>query len=99
MSYIVRRSTRPDKKYMVITPDGTTIHYGASGSKTFLDHNDKRKKSNYIKRHQRREDWTKSGIDTAGFWSKHYSWNKPIKKESVRDIQRSFNIRVIDKTI
>jgi hypothetical protein len=34
--------------------------------------------------------WGKSGIDTAGFWSRWLLWNKPTIKESYDDIKRRF---------
>lgn len=45
------KSTRKDKKFMTITPEGKTIHFGQSGSQTFLDHKDRIRKEAYQKRH------------------------------------------------
>jgi hypothetical protein len=38
------------------------------------------------------ENWLKSGIDTAGFWSRWLLWNKPTIKESYMDIKKRFNL-------
>ena len=92
------RSDNPEKKYMVvIEQDGRnkTIHFGQSGAKDFTRHSalerEKRKQA-YISRHKSNEDWTASGIDTAGFWSKHILWNKPTISASLADTKRKFNL-------
>ena len=54
-------STRKTKKYMINlqTDDDNikTIHFGSMDSKTYIDHHDKNKRHNYIKRHMKNEDW------------------------------------------
>jgi hypothetical protein len=55
-------------------------------------HHDDYRKANYIRRHKEREDWTKQGIMTAGFWSRYLLWNKPTLKESLEDIKKRFDI-------
>lgn len=47
-------------------------------------------KERYITRHQKREDWTKSGTGTAGFWSKHILWNKPTVDASLKDTLKTY---------
>jgi hypothetical protein len=92
------RSDNPEKKYkVVIERDGRekTIHFGASGYKDytlFSPLEREQRKSNYISRHQSKEDWTMSGIDTAGFWAKHILWNKPSVSASLADTRRRFNL-------
>ena len=61
---------------MVITPDNKKIHFGSPEHENYTIHNDDKRKELYISRHQKREDWNKTGVDTAGFWSKHILWNK-----------------------
>jgi hypothetical protein len=92
------RSDNPEKKYkVVIERDGRekTIHFGASGYKDytlFSALEREQRKKNYISRHQSKEDWTMSGIDTAGFWAKHILWNKPSVSASLADTRRRFNL-------
>ena len=43
------------------------------------------------------EDWTKSGVTTAGWTSKHVLWNKPTLHASVADINKqlkSLNVKI-----
>jgi hypothetical protein len=81
----------------VIERDGRekTIHFGASGYKDytlFSPLEREQRKRNYISRHQSKEDWSLSGIDTAGFWAKHILWNKPSVSASLADTRRRFNL-------
>ena len=88
-----QKSSRPGKKFMV-TVDGKTIHFGAEGYSDFTKHKDKERKERYIARHRSRENWTKSGIKTAGFWSKHLLWNRPTLEGSLRNTSRTFNLTI-----
>ena len=52
-------STRPDKKFMItFDQPKKTVHFGSRNSKTYLDHKDKKKRLNYLRRHCVNEDWT-----------------------------------------
>ena len=53
-------------------------------------HKNEGRKNRYILRHEKNEDWGKSGINTAGFWSRWLLWNKPSIKESYEDIKKRF---------
>ena len=53
-------------------------------------HKNEGRKNRYILRHEKNEDWSKSGINTAGFWSRWLLWNKPSIKESYEDIKKRF---------
>ena len=48
------------------------------------------RKERYIDRHKAREDWTKTGAKSAGFYSRWITWNKPALKESSDDIGKRF---------
>jgi hypothetical protein len=88
----LKKSTRPGKKYMVWV-DGKTVHFGAAGMSDFTKHKDKARMKRYSARHKRGgETWGKSGIKTAGFWSKWLLWNKPSIGGSKRDIASKFNV-------
>jgi len=110
MSYILSKSDRKDKKWKITTPEGTgrarqpqsgkTIHFGAKGYLDYTQHGDIERKRLYLLRHgapSSREDWTKSGISSPGFWSKHLLWNKPSLDESISDVEKKFKIRIIKK--
>ena len=77
-------------KYYIITKSGRKISFGAVGYSDFTKHKDEDRKQRYINRHKNKENWTKSGIDTAGFWSRWLLWNKPTIKDSYNDIKNRY---------
>ena len=92
-------SSKADKKFMVKV-DGKTIHFGAKGYQNYGGigqerHLDEDRKERYINRHKQRENWTKSGINTAGFLSRWLLWNKPTIQQNITDIQHRFNVKII----
>ncbi len=94
------RSEKPDKKFKVKVGDRTVsdrpkvIHFGSKGMSDYTINQDPNRKRLYIKRHRARENWNKSGIQTAGFWSKHLLWNKPTLDASIRDIEKRFHVSI-----
>ena len=93
MNVMLLKSSKKDKKFMVIL-DGKTVHFGAQGYEDFTMHKNEIRKNNYISRHKTRENWTKSGIKTAGFWSRWLLWNKPSFSSSIKDIEKNFKIKI-----
>ena len=87
------RSEKPDKKFKVKV-GLRTIHFGSKGMSDYTINKDPNRKRLYLKRHKARENWSKSGIQTAGFWSKHLLWNKPTLDESIRDIEKRFRVSI-----
>ena len=86
-------------KYYIITASGKTVYFGAYNYNDYLiyyrdygkEYADKKKKA-YIARHKTKENWTKSGINTAGFWSFWLLWNKSTLQSSYNDIRTRFLI-------
>jgi len=77
-------------KYFIMTKSGKHIYFGAVGYSDFTIHKDPDRKQRYINRHEKNENWTKSGINSAGFWSRWLLWNKPSIKASYEDITKRF---------
>ena len=91
MDVVITKSKNSSKKKYDARIDGTkTVSFGQQGASDFTKHKDKDRKEAYIARHKKNEDWTKSGVKTAGFYSKHVLWNKPTLKESIDDINKRF---------
>lgn len=95
----LHKSDRPEKKYYALLEGDSgrekRVYFGDSSSKDFtlfspLEREERKRR--YIVRHSAREDWTKSGLETAGFWAKHILWNKPTVSASLADTRRRFNI-------
>lgn len=45
------KSTSKNKKWMTITPDGKKVHWGDPHMKDYTQHHNKKRRSNYRKRH------------------------------------------------
>jgi hypothetical protein len=94
----LEKSDKKDKKFKVtIVRDSErnkTVHFGASGYSDYTKHKDEERMKRYDNRHKTRENWTKSGIDTAGFWSKWILWSKPSLKEAKEYTEKKFNITI-----
>lgn len=94
----LQKATNSKKKYKVtiIKPNGKkcTVQFGAAGYSDYTKHKDKERKERYISRHKSRENWTKSGICTAGFWSRYLLWGKPTLTGSISAIQTKFKIKI-----
>jgi hypothetical protein len=92
--YTLSESTRKDKKWMITTPSGKIIYFGAAGYEDYTIHKNQARKNSYTVRHIN-ENWNKSGIDTAGFWAKNLLWNKPTLEEAIKDTGRKFGIKIV----
>lgn len=90
------KSPRKDKKWTVCV-DGKVIHFGAEGYSDYTLHKDPERKQRYINRHKKNENWKKSGINTAGFWSRWLLWGEPSIRKSINTIQEKFNVKIIHK--
>ena len=66
------KSNKPNKKLVItFSEPNLTIHFGSKNSSTFLDHYDKTKRSNYLKRHKVNENWDQVN---AGSLSAYILW-------------------------
>ena len=92
-------SSRSSKKFMVTIIDDNgkrkTIHFGAKGYSDYTKHKNKSRMRKYVNRHRSRENWNKSGLDTAGFWAKWILWDRPSLTASIKHVEKRFNIDVI----
>lgn len=93
--YVLKKSPRSDKKFLIITPEGKKINFGAAGYSDYTKHKNPERKQRYIIRHQKRENWTKSGINSAGFWSRYLLWGEPTLEKSIKYIETKFNITIV----
>lgn len=92
---ILSISKKPNKKYTVIVSDGDkkkTIHFGSKAYQDFTQHRNSVRKSRYISRHRKTENW--EDAFTPGFWSKNLLWNLPTIEQSIDDIQKNHYINI-----
>lgn len=90
---LLNTSTRATKKFMVKIND-KLIHFGQRGADDFTITKDEEQKKRYLQRHKKRENWTKKGIETAGFWSRWLLWNQPSIDDSIKDIEKRFKVSI-----
>jgi len=92
---LLTKSDNPNKKWMVILPDGKKVRFGGNIPRydDFTQHKDEERKERYLERHKKREDW--NDMETAGFWSRWILWNKPSLRDSIKDTNKRFNIHII----
>ena len=93
MNIVLKESSRKGKKFMVKV-DNKTIHFGQEGASDYTKNKDDDRKNKYIVRHTKRENWNKSGIKTAGFWSRWLLWNKKTLQASIKDTEKRFDITI-----
>jgi hypothetical protein len=89
MRVVISDSERAGKKLQAAV-GGRVVHFGAAGMSDYTKHQDPERKRRYLARHREREDWTRSGVETPGFYAKHVLWNKPSIKQSVADLNRRY---------
>ena len=68
------------------------VDFGATGYEDYTQHKDPKRKALYMLRHKSREDWTKSGVFTAGFWSRYLLWNRSSIRASLSDVRSRFSL-------
>ena len=78
-------------KYYIITASGKRVLFGALGYEDYTTHKDPARKARYIARHKNKENWTKSGIDTAGYWSRWLLWEEPNINDAYKKILKHIN--------
>ena len=89
------KSPKREKKWRVIFPDKTHVDFGQKGYSDFTLHGDPLRMKRYVSRHARmHENWNKSGVHTAGFWSRWLLWSKPTLTGAKQLIKKKFSILV-----
>lgn len=68
----IERSTRKGKRFMVKFSNGIVTHFGQAGGKTYIDEGDKDKRTAYLKRHEKNENW--NDPYSAGSLSRWLLW-------------------------
>ena len=77
-----------NKRFIALFSNGKKTKFGQTNSKkgTYIDHNDKELKKNYIKRHLK--DLKTNDYSRPGYLSIFLLWNKETLKDSIKDFKR-----------
>ena len=92
---ILTRDTDGVHKFRATFPEGRTIHFGRKGYSDYTIHKDRERMKRYIIRHRRRENWTRAGRYTPGFWSRWLLWSRPSLRGAIARTQRVLGQRII----
>jgi len=91
--YVLKTSGRKGKRYVITMPRyGHAHHFGSSVGKTFIDHQDEKKKKAWIARHKDDKGWNNphSGI----YHSRKLLWSEPTLKEAIKKYERYHNVKI-----
>lgn len=83
-------SPNKTKKFRATFSDGTHTDFGATGYEDYTIHKDDKRKSSYIQRHSRNENW--NDYKSAGSLSRWVLWNKTGLRASIMDYKRRFKL-------
>ena len=70
---IIKLSTTKNKRYDAIYENGIIVHFGSKNGSTYIDHHDKIKRDNYIKRHSKLYEYWDDPY-SAGSLSRYLLW-------------------------
>ena len=91
----LRRATNGVHKFTAQFPDGPKVHFGRKGYSDFTIHKDPERMKRYLTRHRKRENWTRSGAKTAGFWSRWLLWSEPNFQAALRRTQKVLGRKIV----
>jgi hypothetical protein len=89
-------STRKDKKYMAVFYDNDkkkvkTVQFGAKGYQDYTDHHDEMRKTYYLNRHRKNENW--DDYMTAGSLSRYILWENKSFDTAVKEYMKKFGLK------
>ena len=76
------------KKWRAIFENGKTTDFGHLAYEDYTDHKDEQRKTRYLNRHRKNENW--NDPYSAGALSRWILWNEPTIEKSLKDYRRRF---------
>jgi len=92
---VLRTARNGIHKFTAVFPDGKSVHFGRKGYSDFTKHKDPQRMQMYLTRHRKRENWTRTGRYTAGFWSRWLLWSRPSFKSALKQTEKVLGQRII----
>ena len=93
MRFRIEKAEPPHKWQGVFTDERKReirIPFGAAGYQDLTQHHDRRRKTLYLARHRKNEDWTDP--KTAGALSRWILWETPNIEQNVKLFRSKFNL-------
>jgi hypothetical protein len=91
----VYKSRNGVHKFMAVFPDGKVVRFGRKGYSDYTIHKNCERMKRYITRHRSRENWTRTGAKTAGFWSRWLLWSKPSFRAALRQTEKVLGKKIV----
>jgi hypothetical protein len=82
-------------KFMAVFPDGAKVYFGRKGYSDYTKHGDSERMKRYLVRHRSRENWSRGGSKTAGFWSRWLLWSKPSLGAARRQTEKILGKKIV----
>jgi hypothetical protein len=98
MLIVLEKLKKGQKKFRVTLENGKKVQFGAKGYSDYTLHKDPNRMRLYLSRHRKRENWSKKGITTAGFWSRWLLWSEPSLNGAIKMIENKFNVNIVLKS-
>ena len=87
----VYNSDKKNKRFVAIFSDGTETDFGLKNGSTYIDHGDKKKRTNYISRHKPNENW--DDYTSAGSLSRFILWGDNVDiHKNIDAFKKRFNL-------
>ena len=91
----IKPSNNPTKKYTATFHDNIKdgyihVHFGAKGYSDYTIHKDPSRKTRYIERHRKNENW--NDALSPGALSRWILWEYPDIKKAIVEYKKRFNI-------
>lgn len=95
MMIVLEKLKKGQKKFRVTLENGRKVQFGAKGYSDYTLHKDPNRMRLYLIRHKKRENWSKKGITTAGFWSRWLLWSEPSLNGAIKLIENKFKVNIV----
>jgi Family of unknown function (DUF5754) len=93
MKFRIEKADAPHKWFGVFTDEKrreTRIPFGAAGYQDLTQHHDRRRKTLYLARHRKNENW--NDPQTPGALSRWILWHTPNLEQNVKQFKSRFNL-------
>ena len=98
MTIVLTRERSGPHKFKATVPKGSlevTVRFGRKGYSDYTVHKDPQRMKRYLVRHRKRENWTRAGRYTAGFWSRWILWSRPSLKSAIKKTEKIVGQNII----
>jgi len=93
-TYILSDSKKKGKRYKIDMGDHSH-HFASDVGKTYVDHQDPKKKLAWVARH--RKDKNYNNKHSAIYHSRHLFWAKPTLAQSIKLYEKKHKVNIINR--